>query len=119
MAIMRLNSSATAMAGPPRSSNIDVSLSWGVVESQEMFRVLGHCGVSREEPARINMDAMTIKMLVIHHCCSDDELCSVRAVYCGCMSSQPSWDSALRSGRLVQRCLQEHIELAAKKKTQS
>jgi len=107
------------MARPPRSSNIDVSLSWGVVESQEMFRVLGHCGVSREEPARIDMDAMTIKMLVIHHCCSDDELCSVRAVYCGCMSSQPSWDSALRSGRLVQRCLQEHIELAAKKKTQS
>jgi len=65
-------------------------LSWDVVKSQAVFRVLGHMafnvGRSCEEPARIDIVCMTSEMLVIHRCYSDDELCSVRrAVYDGCV----------------------------------
>lgn len=59
-------------------------MSWDVVKSQGVFRVLGLAGRSCEEPARIDIDSMTSEMLVIHRCCSDDELRPVRtAVYCG------------------------------------
>ena len=71
-------------------------MSWDVVKSQGVFRVLGLAGRSCEEPARIDIDGMTSEMLVIHRCCSDDELRSVgRATHCACMFSRPFLDSFL------------------------
>ena len=101
-------------------SNTDVSMSWDVVKSQGVFRVLGLAGRSCEEPARIDIDSMTSEMLVIHRCCSDDELRSVRrAVYCGCVFSQPLWYSFWGHFDFCNTALMKdilsHIVLATKK----